>query len=82
MAQLLMNCLYNIMRSITKLNRNLSRLKPLFASFHNNYLFSNFDTKKDYYKILGVDKSATDAQIKSAFYKLAKQYHPDHNKGY
>ncbi len=36
--------------------------------------------KRDYYEVLGVDKSASDAEIKSAFRKLAKQYHPDVNK--
>lgn len=36
---------------------------------------------KDYYEALGVDKSATPEQIKSAYRKLAKQYHPDMNKG-
>lgn len=36
--------------------------------------------KKDYYHILGVEKSATPAKIKSAYRKLAKQYHPDTNK--
>lgn len=35
---------------------------------------------KDYYKTLGVDKNATQDEIKSAFRKQAKKYHPDLNK--
>jgi DnaJ-class molecular chaperone len=36
---------------------------------------------KDYYKILGVPKTATDKEIKAAFRKLARKHHPDVNKG-
>lgn len=37
-------------------------------------------SSRNYYDVLGVSKTATDAEIKSAFRKLAKQYHPDINK--
>src|SRR5258705_12421248 len=37
-------------------------------------------SKRDYYDILGVSRNATDEEIKKAFRRLAKQYHPDANK--
>ncbi|PIK44487.1 hypothetical protein BSL78_18659 [Apostichopus japonicus] len=54
---------------ITRTNRHIPR-----RGYSTNYTFN-------LYQVLGLQNNATQAQIKSAYYKLSKQYHPDRNKG-
>lgn len=55
------------------------------TEYHNNLRKAELELKKsqrkDYYKILGLNKTATETEIKKAYRKLALQYHPDKNAG-
>lgn len=76
--------LFNQMNKKFFFNLNTKAVnKKLFFNKFSCRLFTeyNFDMKKDYYKILGIEKTSTDKEIKSAYLKLVKKYHPDTTQG-
>jgi len=70
----------NLTRSASKVSQRCQP-KLLFTKQINCFAVQEFDIKKNYYSTLGVQQNSSASDIKKAFYKLAKQYHPDVNKG-
>jgi molecular chaperone DnaJ len=57
------------------------RSSPLLTSTQSrSFRASNVLNNKDFYKTLNVTKGASQDEIKKAYFKLAKEYHPDVNK--
>jgi curved DNA-binding protein CbpA len=66
--------------------KNLIKMQKINKHVFNFYKLTkrrllDFDPNKDYYKILGINQTASEKEIKEAYYKLAKKYHPDLNQG-
>ncbi|EEB18120.1 DNAj/HSP40, putative [Pediculus humanus corporis] len=60
----------------TTVKPEMNNLKPTFTPYPLNIFMSNVN-KKTYYDVLTISKDATQADIKKAYFKLSKLYHPD-----
>ena len=70
-----------MLRRVLKEIRNFSSMGASLNVFRFYGGPLKYNPKKDYFEILEVGKQATDAEIKRAYYRLAKAYHPDSTPG-
>ena len=66
-----------IQTCLRKSNRSSFFIVQKLATFSVQY-----DSKNDYYIVLGVNPKADDKEMKKAYYKLAQKYHPDKAPGF
>jgi len=68
--------------SIPNLRLDLRKQRKSLLFFRQDLGNRNFssNSKRDFYEVLGIPKGADKGAIKKAYFKLAKEYHPDRNK--
>ncbi|XP_060069439.1 uncharacterized protein LOC132549518 [Ylistrum balloti] len=76
-------CTLNVIYHSVQISKIHTPCIPLWSTVHTLYrtFTQNSGSQKDYYKILNLEKNASESEIKSAYFKLSKKYHPDLNKG-
>ena len=60
--------------------KNMIRQQNLYTNSFRHFKSSNCLSAKDYYGILGSSRDASQSDLKKAYFKKAKEYHPDVNK--